>query len=67
MRLGQAVAACQFGDCRRRGRERTISYFLEPNKRITIHPIVCDGHYRRMREAEGPEWNWLTTLRHDLN
>jgi hypothetical protein len=27
----------------------------------------CDLHYRRMRKVDGPEWRWLTTLRHDLN
>jgi len=66
MKLGHA-GACQFGDCLRRGRERTIAYYPAPDKRVTLCPSVCDQHYRQMRKVDGPEWRWLTTLRLDLN
>jgi hypothetical protein len=53
--------------CQRPGKERAISYYSGPNKQTIIRPMVCNEHFRRMMEVDGPEWRWLTTLRLDMN
>ena len=48
-------------------KERAISYYSAPNEKKILRATVCDEHFHRMMEVDGPEWRWLKTLRQDLN
>jgi len=58
---------CQFQSCQRHGEVRTISYYAEPRKLLTLRPRICDEHYRSLSRVDGPVSVWLNNLRRVSN
>jgi hypothetical protein len=54
---------CQFGSCQRSGKARSISYYDHHGKLLTLHPRVCDPHYRDLPYVDGVVTVWLNNLR----
>ena len=58
-----AVVRCQFGSCQRAGKARAISYYDHRSRLLTLHPRVCDEHYRDLPNVDGIVSAWLNNLR----
>jgi hypothetical protein len=61
--LRLAVARCQFGNCQRHGKARSISYYNKPGKLLTLRPRMCSEHYHDLPFVDGAATTWLNNLR----
>jgi hypothetical protein len=54
---------CQFDGCQRSGKERAISYYQRPGSLLTLHPSLCDEHFKDLPKVDGIATRWLNRLR----